>query len=658
MILETKLLTFQIDEKCKNAGFILKGKEDEAATGSDFFRLILDDGLRTEIPVLSSKQEGVATEKDGAIVISYDKLVSEYGDTYNIGLTITVEIEDGLLRFTPAVKNGTENTRINECFCPLADFNTLYGDKAKDVIYFPDGLGTRAENPWGVLKSLTSAWYSHDENEVFWHYPYPRATMGWFGVESNGHFLYVGRYDPLMRYCFMTAKQRIRSNPTNLMVGIDHFPMARPGETVVMPSTVIGMLEGDWRAGADTYRAWADKNFYKVVKKEKWVTELTGWQRIIMRSQYGEDYYKASDLPRVYEEGAKQGIHTIFLFAWWKEGMDRNYPTYEEPYEGAWKELRENINKVQAMGGRIILECNCHFMDPHNDFYKQFGDEVKIIDINGNELRPAFVYPGRGEFRATYGAKQFPLCCSGTERWRNQVLDQFKLMRELDPDCLFADCFCGCPYQPCFNDKHEHGNRVDEEWIGHRKFFDAAVEYCEKEGKVFAGEVVTDIASAYAQFIHGLVNVDFKINSKQFPQLFRYTFPEVITTERGIRDALGDSPKRLKAALVMGVRLDAELYVCRADLGRDPDYAAAIAHYTENLNKYGEFYYYGKFTVIDTTPLPYYIKRGEYVSADGTKIMRVLYNASDKEETVSGVTLGADELRYDIFDANDYRKDF
>ena len=81
-----------------------------------------------------------------------------------------------------------------------------------------------------------------------------------------------------------------------------------------------------------------------------------------------------------------------------------------------------------------------------------------------------------------------------------------------------------------------------------------------------------------------------------------------------------------------------------------------IGWYTRNLNKYGDFYYDGRFTVIDTSELPYYIKRTEWLSADGKRVMRVLYNASDKESATCGVTLGPDEVRYDIFETEKYCK--
>ena len=132
--------------------------------------------------------------------------------------------------------------------------------------------------------------------------------------------------------------------------------------------------------------------------KAEWVKDLTGWQRIVLKSQFGEDHYTFKDLPTMFEAGHRHGIDTLFLFAWWKDGMDRAYPKYEEPYPGAWAELKAGIAEVRRRGGRVILECNCHMVDPASDFYKAHGKDVLIRTINGDEHRPSFVYPGFGEF--------------------------------------------------------------------------------------------------------------------------------------------------------------------------------------------------------------------------------------------------------------------
>ena len=646
-------IAFNIASDASEAFFTAEGATH--AEGSDFWRLILDDGLRTEIPVFSHEQRGNVRIENESIVIEYDRLVSKYGDSYDIGLRITVSVSDGLLSFTPEIDNRSD-VRVNECFCPLADFTSFGGEKKEDAIYFPRGLGSRVKNPWQILIDKITDYYSHDQNEVYWHLHYPHASMGWYGIQSGDHFLYVGRHDPENRHCFLTVRQKIHSEPANMMLGIDHFPMARPGEQLVLPSTVIGWLKGDWREGSKIYRRFADENFYRVPEKARWVEELTGWQRVIMRSQYGEDYFTAEDLPELYKIGAKYGIHTIFLFAWWKEGMDRAYPKYEEPYPGAFKKLSENIEKVQKLGGRVILECNCHFMDRSSDFYKEHGEFARMLDINGEEVSNTFVYPGYGEVRVTYGKKPFVYTCTGTELWRNQVLSQIKLLDELGADCTFADCYGAFPCELCFNDKHEHGNRVDEDWKYKKKFFEEALAYCESKGKVFATEVVTDVAAGYSQFIHGWDNVEFTLRGNHFPAMFRYTFPEVITTERGIRDAEGDFARRLRSSLVYGLRLDAELYVCRAHLDSTPLYAAAIKEYTDTLMKYKDFMIDGKFTCIDTGALPDHVRIGEFISSDGTKILRALYNPLDREAFFDGIILTNDKVRFDIFDLESYLK--
>ena len=657
--LETANLSFEVSADGSRAAFLVKGREEAAVRDNDFWRLILDDGQRTEMPVLSSQQKGKAVLKNGVITVEYKELLSEWGDTFPVLFRLEICVEDGLFKFTPYVENHTQDVRVNECQAPYACFTEIAGDKEKDALFLPRALGRKIDNPWGYMASQTPLYYAHDEYETVISMPYPRASMTWYGVQSGDKFLYVARYDPDARYCFLSVRQRIHYEPCDLMLGINHLPMARPGEKVNIASTSIGLLDGDWRAGADRYRAWADATFFKVVPKADWVRELTGWQRLVFRLQFGRDLFKPTDLPHIYEVGKRYGINTVFIFGWWKEGMDRAYPKYEEPYPGAFKDLKENIKKVQDMGGHVILECNCHFLDPESDFYKEFGRNVELLDINGNEIRAQFGYAGRGEFRANWGKVQFPLVCTCTPLWRNQVLSQLKFMGdEMGAQCVFADCYGGCPYQPCFNHVHEHGWRIDEEAAGKRKFFADAEAYSDAAGHVLATECVTDVAAAYTQFIHGgLTGQAFTIKGDDFPQMFRYTFPEVITTNRGVRCSEGQYDRQLKYAMLTGVRMDAELFTCRATLDADEKYAEVIKYCADCLTEHRAFFFDGRFTVLDTAERPYYLKMAEYYNADGSQVMRVLYNASyHTDATFRGVILHPDEMRFDVFDTDAYLK--
>lgn len=51
------------------------------------------------------------------------------------------------------------------------------------------------------------------------------------------------------------------------------------------------------------------------------------------------------------------------------------------------------------------------------------------------------------------------------------------------------------------------------------------------------------------------------------------------------------------------------------------------------------------------------MKRSEWYNADGTKILRVLYNAAENTTArVCGLSLAPDEMRFDVFDAKKYMK--
>ncbi|MBQ4298609.1 MAG: hypothetical protein II771_09960, partial [Clostridia bacterium] len=106
------------------------------------------------------------------------------------------------------------------------------------------------------------------------------------------------------------------------------------------------------------------------------------------------------------------------------------------------------------------------------------------------------------------------------------------------------------------------------------------------------------------------------------------------------------------------LRYDAELYVCRADLSREPEYARVIEWCTGKMKEYGDFFFDGRYTVLDVSALPASVRQSEFESADGRRILRVLYNLSDREETEArGVRLAPGEMKFEIFEKAAYLAD-
>ena len=642
-------LNFSMDETARNAYFTIPGTSMKAPEKAVFWRLLIDDGLHTEIVAFSDAQSGKSSCKDGIMHICYDSIIARDGSVYNVALYIEIKEEDGLLSFQSTIENKDKRVRVNEFQCPIFEATELCGPHKSDVLYMPHATGRRLVDPWNGLKDHTTQYMANDDLEITWAVPYPRGSMAWMGIETGGNFLYIGRHDDKIRNCIFIARRNAPRLPDNkLGLTVAHLPAVRTGEKVSIAPVTIGLLPGDWREGAAKYRAWAEKSFYKTVEKNQWVQEMNGWQRLILRSQYGEDYYTFDDLPRLYEIGRKHGIHSLFLFGWWTEGMDIGYPEYNMTQENREK-LKENIAKVQSMGGHVILVCNANFVDTQTEYYKKHGNDVTRIDMYGNQY---YVENGFSEYsvmRRLYGARQFRHICYGSKEWQAQLIRQGEFMKEFSPHCIFYDILGAQPNSPCFNEKHEHGTRVDEDWIHRREVFERLVKLCDED--VLATEIVVDIASAYTQFIHshdGFTPRD--ITERYFPQMFRQTFPEVILSNRGARDESDGYDRQLKIAFLMGMRFDVEIFRCRGHLDDVPAYANLVAELNRKRQQYKDFLIYGKFSLSDRNLLPKDLYCTEYESSNGKQRLRILFNDTEKPVKYRDVTLNPAEMRFDIFD--------
>ena len=98
---------------------------------------------------------------------------------------------------------------------------------------------------------------------------------------------------------------------------------------------------------------------------------MTGWQRVILKHQFGEIYFKYSDLPKLYKSGLSYGINTLMVFGWWKGRFDNGYPVYEpDPLLGGEDGLRAAIDEIHRLGGKVHLYTNGALIDVATDYYK------------------------------------------------------------------------------------------------------------------------------------------------------------------------------------------------------------------------------------------------------------------------------------------------
>ncbi len=627
-------LKFIVNEKGNELQWIADGTALKTTKGADFWRLMADDSYFIEMSVKSSEQDGTVTVKDNITTIYYPKLKTDSGRILDMSLTLTITEENDRLVFKNKIENR-DIARANELEYPYIDLNKVAGERKNDILYRPHGLGERIVNPWEALESAHSEYMSSDYKEIKSTILYPRpATMSWLGIESDGMFLYVGKHDERNRACCLMNAIQPREDVENRLVStICQYPFVRQGETIECAPVIVAFGEGSWKDGSDIYGEYARGSFYHPVEPKPWVRKMTGWQRIILRHQFGDIFWKYEDLPRLYLEGKKYGLNTLLVFGWWRGRFDNGYPHYEVDEElGGEVALRDAIAEVKRLGGYVILYNNGILIDKKSDFYREHRNEAARIDIDGNEYEDHYKFEDNGTVLRNYGYKSFVDACQATDIWLETLKKNGEMKISFDPNSIFYDQIGGRS-KLCFNPEHKHGYRPDDEMVYRRQNLKELRAIC--KGDIAIGtECVNDGAIGEVDYIHGCDSGAFyraKKNSPVkniFPQMFLRTFPEPIISNRFIHDCRIGFREDLNHAFMNGFRFDVAIYRCRKDtIGALPEYAEQIAKIMKLKEQYAEFFYFGGKYVCDTElSLPQGVKYCEYVHAE--KRMFALWNDS------------------------------
>ena len=644
-------LVFSVSENARDCRWAAEGAPMEQSENADFWRAYLDDGYEREMVVRSSRQQGRASLEGDTLKVEYEKLVNDAGREFGVSLTVTVRAcvstYEGFL-FSASVR-GCPGVRVNELQLPFIDLCKACDDvRENDVFYHVNGLGWTIKDPWERIKKTCHTEYISSDNHVIWNaMRYPGdAAMSWFGLQTGGRFLYMGRHDKELKICVMAAGTSPRGGEKRLMMTVSHFPFVKEGETVRTSECFVALCEGNWEKGSDIYGAYARANWYFPPKVPEWVKNITGWQRVILRHQFGEKLFEYKDLPRIYEEGAKCGLNMLMVFGWWKGRFDNGYPVYE-PDEGLGgaEELKKAIAKVRSMGGYVALYTNGQLIDVNTDYFRTVGKDVCRIDIDGNEYRDHYRFGNDGLTLRAFGYKSFVTACPANDEWQRMLLEHEKIKFDYGCDSAFFDQIGGAAPLPCFNETHFHGARADECEKWRVQAFKSMFAAC-PQGKAIGTEMVNDMVLSYVHYIHG-IQIGAVYVPGCFPEMFMRTFPEVIQTDRFVHDAKPGTDPALANAFVHGFRLDVSPWRGRAHIGELPDLAEKIKALLALKEKYHRFFYGGSYVYDRPATLPDCVKSGCFTS--GAYRIYTLWNDSQTAQTFElcgkTVTLAPQETR-------------
>ena len=609
---------------------------------ADFWRVYLDycqPGKNRELAVYASEQPAPqVTETDDGMVCVYPTLKAEDGTVHNIRLELTVTQDaDGTLHYSALMENNSD-VRLNELQYPLFTFSEMAGPLEEDVYYLPDGLGRRTVNPHAETQKSHTEYMAADYKNIVQMYKYPgQLSMPWMVLESGGKSLYLGAHSKVWRQISVIQATEPREETEKyFMMGIASYPAVVPGETLCYDGFTAALYDGDWREGADLYRKWAESTWLEGFSKKDSIRHMHGWQRIIMKHQFGEIYWKYEDLPQVFRDGKKYGIDMILLFAWWKEGMDNGYPNYQPDEDlGGADKLRAAIREINEEGGRVVLYANGHLIDVATDYYKTEGYKYTTKDIDGNDYREHYMFSNSGTL-LKMGNKSFVTGCYGTKEWPEKILEIEQRHLDLGSNGTFFDQL-GCGFYLCFDKTHFHGNRIDED-PELRLPTVKKMKTLLNDDQWFGTEWVIDRMSPEMDFTHGF-GYSIAYTDDAYPYMYRYTFPEIITSNRLIHDEKPGWQKHLNYTFVFGMRFDSAIYRCRASLAKTPAYGEHIKKLVALREQYLDFLLDGKFD-LPRRPLQEKVWGAEY-TLDGETIISVWNDGAEDFVMPYGAESGA-----------------
>lgn len=600
----------------------------EYASGGLLWRLYYDSPEEKEIQVSGSGQQPAVSADDNVITIEYSSL-NVRGKDLHVQVKLTVTLEDNLVRFGSELKNEEPHTVLREFHYPLVHGARLPKDHK---LFTAEAGGKLFSDPVATLSAISESPYKRPEQffrqrDVKYG---AKVFMNCFGLFGEEQGLYFGSHDATFQDTWhgMRVYKDCKGRYSIPEFGFFKYPHCFCGETWSCDANVIAPYSGSWHVASRIYRDWVD-TWWDHRATPQWVREMKSWQRVIFKHQYGEYLFKYPDMNGIVSDaGQSVGCNTLFLFGWWAEGMDHGNPDYSpDESQGGDAALKAEIARFQDAGGHLLLYYNGKLIDRESRFYRSgMGPAVCRHDNTGSEILERYKFTGQGTWLGEYDQRTFAVATMMDPKW-NEVL--FKLQDrayELGAHSVFFD-------QLGYIEKESTNWDTSREYpvpdvYGIKKRAECLKllrdRYAAKAPDFALGaEGTVDALACYCDYTHGYPAND---GPERWLNFFRFTFPELIFTDRGLRDDV-DAERHVNNTVLDGQRNDIEIWRCRGIISDAPVYQAYLASVNAVKEKYAECLLLGRYNdVLGFSCSNSALDARSFLSEDGCRMAIVVAN--------------------------------
>ncbi len=517
----------------------------DTVTGPILWQLLLEkapgDGQKPRVFAVEGANQTAHVERAGADVKRYVyESVKKGADTFNVKVVIEERKTPQGVAYVGTVENNEKGAMLTRFIGPKLPKVGI--DPKTASLYIPEGFGRRVNNfpakgekPWtgaGTFLTLETGLY-----------PSRSFTMPWLALEADGVTWYAGVHDAHAN----PKKAGVRWYRGEKAVDFRfwHPIFVRAGEKWTLPLTVFEKQEGGWHAAAKRYRAWYDAARPAVRSAvPDWTRDLTGWLLVIMKQQNEELMWPYTDIPKLCVVAERNGLNCIGLFGWTVGGHDHLYPDYDaDPKMGGAEALKAGIAEAHRRGIRVCIYANGQLQQVGaTKFWGEHGEGLAVRKRNGTPYIQTY------HKYKDIPVYQFALGCLGGEAWYARMFSLAQQAAGFGADAILYDQLgVQTPFE-CWGAGHGH-SVPSYTHAGERPGFvqrvTAGMHAQNKDFAVFTEGLHDSVLDTIGMF-HACTPGSFMrdVNelragrastrpaSEPFPEIFRYTFPELVTTTR------------------------------------------------------------------------------------------------------------------------------
>lgn len=501
----------------------------------------------------------------------YDKLSMD-GKDWDLKLELDFSVQDEAFCISGNIRNQVSGWVVVGFTGPVV--NGIRADLATYPLILPCGLGQQfvkapsAEEPidkvsfkgglaWTYNKSVSSF-------EINADYPSRFATMQWCAMAGEKGGLYFGSHDKLHG----SKHFRVRYKPENRTFGLAfvHDLACAPGQSWSIPSQMIMPYAGTWHKGADFYRAWYNTSD-KLQDVPVWAQNASGWMLTIMKQQNEEIMWNYNDLDTLCKISDERGLDVIGLFGWTVGGHDRFYPDYiPDPALGGREALVKALSNIRKSGKRSIIYANGQLIDQNGtEYWGKQGKQITVVNKDGSYDYQTWhkYYDAPARFHG--------MACLGTDAWFERMLDLAYQANELGADGILYDQLAVTAPKFCYAPNHGHPVPAVVYAEDRYRLLDRIASHMKTINPEFIimTEGLSDAELGSISYFHayengGYVPLQAELSARLngaaptsvYPEMFKYTFPEVLTTVRNPSPV--NNRLILNYATVFGMRQELE----------------------------------------------------------------------------------------------------